>query len=75
MVKESLQNALQKYEKVCQQFKKFFNAEDLGNLIDTKCATKKVERLLKPLALQTDVENCLKVVQTLFDRIQQMSIL
>ena len=66
---------MKRYEKVSQQFERFFNADELESVINSKADTKRVERLISKKATHEDVQNCLKTIQNLFERIYQMSIL
>jgi len=63
------------YEKVSHQFQRFFHAEELEKVINSKADFKRVEKLLSDKATHLDVQNCLRVVQDLFERIHQMSVL
>jgi hypothetical protein len=58
-----------KYEKISNQFTKFFNSDDLESVLNAKADTKKVEKMLVDKASQLDIHNCLKVVDNLFKRI------
>jgi hypothetical protein len=60
---------------VSRSFQRFFNADALEKIINSKADTKRVERLLGEKATHGDIQNCLKVVKNLFDRIYQMSVL
>lgn len=50
------------YEKVSQQFQRFFNADELEKVINSKADIRRVDRQLSNKATHSDIQNCLGVV-------------
>jgi len=46
---------MKKYEKVSCQFEKFFNAEELEKVLNSKADTKRVEKLMSKKATHSDI--------------------
>lgn len=46
---------MKKYEKVSRQFERFFNAEELEKVLNSKADTKRIEKLISRKATHTDI--------------------
>ena len=63
------------YERVLNQFSKFFDQEELAKIIERKADVSLVQNVQDIKANKSDVEGCLKLVETVHERIKHMSIL
>jgi len=63
------------YERVLNQFSKFFDQEELAKLIDRKADVSLIQNVQDIKANKGDVEGCLKLIETVHERIKHMSIL
>jgi hypothetical protein len=74
-VKKGLAKYMSNYERVLNQFSKFFDQEELAKVIDRKADVSLVQNVQDIKANKIDVEGCLKLVETVHERIKHMSIL
>jgi hypothetical protein len=74
-VKKGLAKYMSNYERVLNQFSKFFDQEELAKIIERKADVSLVQNVQDIKANKSDVEGCLKLVETVHERIKHMSIL
>lgn len=74
-MKKGLAKYMSNYERVLNQFSKFFDQEELAKIIERKADVSLVQNVQDIKANKSDVEGCLKLVETVHERIKHMSIL
>ena len=78
-VDHSVQRGLAKYmvnyEKVLGQFQKFFDQEELSKIIDRKADVTLVQNIQDVKANRMDVDSCLKLIETINERLKHLIIL
>lgn len=74
-VKKFLAKYMSNYERVLNQFSKFFDQEELTKLIERKADISLLQNVQDIKANKGDVEGCLRLIETVHERIKHMSIL
>eukprot|EP00347_Sterkiella_histriomuscorum_P017210 403350256 len=74
-VKKSLTKTMANYEKVLNQFQKFFDQEELNKILERKCDIEVVQTLQDIKANKIDLEACLGLIDSVHSRLKHMSIL
>lgn len=74
-VKRSLQKAMINYEKVLSQFQKFFDQEELSKTLERKADLEYVMTLQDIKANKLDLEGCVTLIQSVYERLKHLSIL
>lgn len=65
---------MKQYDKVCRDFGKLFNQEELKLVLSKKAETKQLEDLMAEVATSKDMKNCIKIIDQLYKRLRQLSI-
>ncbi|CDW78660.1 UNKNOWN [Stylonychia lemnae] len=74
-VKKALAKAMANYERVLNQFSKFFDQEELNKTLERKVDVEVVQTLQDIKANKVDLEGCLNLIESLHSRLKHMSIL
>lgn len=63
------------YEKVLGMFQRFFDQEELSKIIDRKADISLVQNIQDVKANRIDVDSCLKLIDTINERLKHLIIL
>ncbi len=63
------------YEKVLNQFSKFFDQEELHKILERKADVDFVQNLGDVKANKIDLEGCLNLIESVHERLKHLSIL
>ena len=74
-VKRGLQKYMVNYERVLNQFQKFFDQEELAKIIDRKADVHMVQQVQDQKANKADVDTLLGLIDTVHERLKHISIL
>lgn len=74
-VKKSLTKTMANYERVLNQFSKFFDQEELNKILERKCDIDVVQTLQDIKANKIDLEACLGLIDSVHARLKHMSII
>ena len=74
-VNKQVLGLLQGYENVVKQFGKFFNQEGLADILNKKAENSRVDLCLLEKANNKDLDRCYSIIEQLYARIRQLSIL
>lgn len=74
-VQRGLAKYMANYEKVLGMFQKFFDQEELSKIIDRKADITLVQNIQDVKANRIDVDSCLKLIDTINERLKHLIIL
>lgn len=74
-VQKGLAKYMVNYEKVLGMFQKFFDQEELSKMIDRKADITLVQNIQDVKANRIDVDSCLKLIDTINERLKHLIIL
>lgn len=74
-VQKGLAKYMANYEKVLSMFQKFFDQEELSKMIDRKADITLVQNIQDVKANRIDVDSCLKLIDTINERLKHLIIL
>jgi hypothetical protein len=63
------------YEKVTNQFSKFFNQKELDRIIDDKVDNRTMLRMAQTKASRSELSNAMEIMNKLYQRVKTISIL
>jgi len=66
---------MEKYDKIATSFQKFFNHEELSKVIDSKLDKRDLEKRLTELTPVTEHESVLNLIDSLYKRLRQVSLM
>jgi hypothetical protein len=70
-----VEKKLHQFEKVREQFAKFFNTEELTKIISKKADIKQVEEVSKRMVSMVEIEKQNNISESLYQRLRQVSSL
>jgi len=66
---------MEEYDKVTQNFSRFFNSDELQRIIDTKVDTRTLTQVFQLKASKKELESAMSVIENLYQRLRHLSIL
>lgn len=74
-IEELATNKLEKYDRIANEFNKFFNQDELMKIINSKVDREDVERLTNKKAGKLEFNTSLDLIENLYSRIKHMSVM
>ena len=65
-IAENLNMRMEQYDRVTQNFSKFFNSDELQRIIDTKVDTKTLTQVFQLKASKKELESAMSVIENLY---------
>ena len=74
-VKITLQKSMVNYERVLNQFQKFFDQEELQKVLDGKANLNLIQYLDENKVNKIEHQKCLQMIESIYERIKHIAIL